>query len=56
MRMLLTGHKGYIGAVAAPVLLAAGHEVVDSTLTCLRAATSDRPVRPYLKSKRIFVT
>ena len=28
MRILLTGHKGYIGAVAAPVLLAAGHEVV----------------------------
>ena len=28
MRILLTGHKGYIGAVAGPVLLAAGHEVV----------------------------
>jgi nucleoside-diphosphate-sugar epimerase len=28
MRVLLTGHKGYIGAVAAPVLQAAGHEVV----------------------------
>jgi nucleoside-diphosphate-sugar epimerase len=28
MRILLTGHKGYVGAVAAPVLLAAGHEVV----------------------------
>ena len=28
MRILLSGHKGYIGAVAAPVLLAAGHEVV----------------------------
>ena len=28
MRILLTGHKGYIGAVAAPLLLAAGHEVV----------------------------
>jgi len=28
MRILLTGHKGYIGAVAAPVLLAAGHELV----------------------------
>jgi len=28
MRILLTGHKGYIGAVAAPMLLAAGHEVV----------------------------
>jgi nucleoside-diphosphate-sugar epimerase len=28
MKVLLTGHKGYIGAVAAPVLQAAGHEVV----------------------------
>ena len=28
MRVLLTGHKGYIGAVAAPLLIAAGHEVV----------------------------
>ncbi len=28
MRILLTGHKGYIGAVAIPMLRAAGHEVV----------------------------
>jgi nucleoside-diphosphate-sugar epimerase len=28
MKVLLTGHKGYIGAVAAPVLHSAGHEVV----------------------------
>ncbi len=28
MKILLTGHKGYIGAVAAPLLQAAGHEVV----------------------------
>jgi len=28
MRILLTGHKGYIGAAATSVLLAAGHEVV----------------------------
>jgi nucleoside-diphosphate-sugar epimerase len=28
MRVLLTGHKGYIGAVAGPMLQAAGHEVV----------------------------
>jgi nucleoside-diphosphate-sugar epimerase len=28
MKVLLTGHKGYIGAVAAPMLSAAGHEVV----------------------------
>jgi nucleoside-diphosphate-sugar epimerase len=28
MRVLLTGHKGYIGAVAGPLLHAAGHDVV----------------------------
>jgi len=28
MKVLLTGHKGYIGAVAGPVLGSAGHEVV----------------------------
>lgn len=28
MKILLTGHKGYIGAVAAPMLRAAGHETV----------------------------
>jgi nucleoside-diphosphate-sugar epimerase len=28
MRILVTGHKGYIGAVAAPLLRSAGHEVV----------------------------
>lgn len=27
MKVLLTGHKGYIGAVAAPLLRAAGHDV-----------------------------
>ena len=28
MKILLTGHKGYIGAVAGPILQAAGHELV----------------------------
>jgi nucleoside-diphosphate-sugar epimerase len=28
MKILLTGHRGYIGAVAGPLLRAAGHEVV----------------------------
>jgi len=28
MRVILTGHRGYIGAVAAPLLQQAGHEVV----------------------------
>jgi nucleoside-diphosphate-sugar epimerase len=28
MRVLITGHKGYIGAVAGPMLRAAGHDVI----------------------------
>ena len=28
MRVLLTGHKGYIGTVLGPLLLEHGHEVV----------------------------
>src|ERR1017187_400152 len=28
MKIMLTGHKGYIGSVAGPILQAAGHEVV----------------------------
>lgn len=28
MKILLTGHKGYIGAVAAPIFRSAGHDVV----------------------------
>jgi nucleoside-diphosphate-sugar epimerase len=28
MRVLLTGHKGYIGAVAGPILRSAGHDVI----------------------------
>lgn len=28
MRILLTGHKGYIGSVAVPILSSAGHEVI----------------------------
>ena len=27
MRVLLTGHQGYIGSVMAPMLQAAGHDV-----------------------------
>ena len=28
MRVLLTGHQGYLGTLASPMLAAAGHEVV----------------------------
>ncbi|MGH3876923.1 MAG: NAD-dependent epimerase/dehydratase family protein [Actinophytocola sp.] len=47
MRVLLTGHKGYLGTVMAPVLRAAGHEVIglDSGLFagCVLGETPDDP-------------
>lgn len=47
MRVLLTGHQGYLGTVMAPVLTAAGHEVVglDSGLfaDCVLGPAPDDP-------------
>ncbi|MFI5664028.1 NAD-dependent epimerase/dehydratase family protein [Streptomyces sp. NPDC051684] len=47
MRVLLTGHQGYLGTVMAPVLKAAGHDVVglDSGLfaDCVLGETPDDP-------------
>ncbi|OXM49778.1 NAD-dependent dehydratase [Amycolatopsis thailandensis] len=47
MRVLLTGHKGYLGTVMAPVLAAEGHEVIglDSGLydTCVLGPKPEDP-------------
>ncbi|GAB3707232.1 SDR family oxidoreductase [Amycolatopsis oliviviridis] len=47
MRVLLTGHKGYLGTVMAPVLAAEGHEVIglDSGLydTCVLGPQPEDP-------------
>ncbi|MFI0235141.1 NAD-dependent epimerase/dehydratase family protein [Streptomyces sp. NPDC016845] len=47
MRVLLTGHQGYLGTVMAPVLKAAGHDVVglDAGLfaDCVLGPTPDDP-------------
>ncbi|MEO3869609.1 SDR family oxidoreductase [Nonomuraea sp. B12E4] len=47
MRILLTGHQGYLGSVMTPVLLAAGHEVIglDSGLfaDCVLGPAPDDP-------------
>jgi nucleoside-diphosphate-sugar epimerase len=39
MRILVTGHKGYIGAVMVPMLLGAGHEVVGLDSDLFRRCT-----------------
>lgn len=53
MRVLVTGHNGYIGAVMTPLLLAAGHEVVglDSNLFagCTLDSVGDMPSVPALE-------
>jgi nucleoside-diphosphate-sugar epimerase len=43
MRILLTGHKGYIGAVAAPLLKEAGHEVVGLDTDLFRGCDFGNP-------------
>lgn len=44
MRILLTGHKGYIGAVAGPMLQAAGHEVVGLDIDLFDGCDFGEPV------------
>jgi nucleoside-diphosphate-sugar epimerase len=48
MRVLVTGHRGYIGTAMVPMLLAAGHDVVglDSELFEACAFTTDHPGVP----------
>jgi nucleoside-diphosphate-sugar epimerase len=46
MRVLVTGHKGYIGTVMVPILLDAGHEVVGLDSDLFRGCTFTSGVRP----------
>lgn len=50
MRVLLTGHKGYIGSVMAPMLVAAGHDVAGMDSDLYRGSTfgSHLPVIPEI--------
>ena len=44
MRVLVTGHKGYIGAVLVPMLLARGHDVVGLDIDLFRESTFGVPL------------
>lgn len=44
MRVLLTGHKGYIGAVAGPVFRSGGHEVVGLDTDLYEGADFGQPL------------
>ena len=46
MRVLVTGHNGYIGTVMAPLLLAAGHEVVGLDSNLFTQCTFGTPPPP----------
>lgn len=46
MRILLTGHKGYIGAVAGPVLCSAGHEVTGLDIDLFEGCDFGKRVAP----------
>ena len=43
MRILLTGHNGYIGTVMAPMLEASGHEVVGLDSNLFQGSTFGSP-------------
>ena len=43
MRVLITGHRGYIGSVAVPMFQAAGHEVVGLDTDLYRGCTFGDP-------------
>jgi nucleoside-diphosphate-sugar epimerase len=46
MRVLVTGHRGYIGAVLVPRLLEAGHDVVGLDVDLYRGCDFGEPPRP----------
>jgi nucleoside-diphosphate-sugar epimerase len=50
MRVLVTGHNGYIGSVMTPLLEQAGHEVVGLDFDLFAACTFDEP--PEVESIR----
>jgi len=55
MRVLVTGSRGYIGAVMAPMMVAAGHEVVGLDTDLYRRSTFgpwQEPIQTVLKDVR----
>jgi nucleoside-diphosphate-sugar epimerase len=46
MKVLLTGHKGYIGTILVPMLLKAGHEVVGFDSDLYRRSTFGAGIQP----------
>ena len=56
MRILVTGHRGYIGSVMVPMLVGVGHEVVGVDSDLFRAALPRPTLSKYLSWSWIFGT
>jgi nucleoside-diphosphate-sugar epimerase len=52
MKILLTGHKGYIGAVAGPMLRSAGHEVVGLDADLFEGCDFGEPAPPITEIRK----
>ncbi|MGD0123938.1 MAG: SDR family oxidoreductase [Terriglobia bacterium] len=52
MKIMLTGHKGYIGAVAGPVLQSAGHEVVGLDSDLFAGCEFGQPAPPIAEIRK----
>jgi nucleoside-diphosphate-sugar epimerase len=52
MKVLLTGHDGYIGAIMGPMLVAAGHEVVGLDTSLYAEFSLGEPPKPLPRLER----
>lgn len=55
MRVLVTGHRGYVGSVLVPMLIEAGHEVVGIDTHLYREATFGTELAPPIPSFSIDI-
>ena len=50
MRVLVTGHNGYVGTIVVPMLVEAGHDVVGYDTNLYQGATfGEEPEKPAIR-------
>ena len=52
MKVLVTGHEGYIGSELVPLLLSAGHQVTGVDVGFFREETADRGQKSEVRGQR----